>query len=217
MLKDKDIREPLFEFLETEFGKIRIYEEKDIGASRADVLMVTGDSFCGIEIKSDADTFTRLSRQAADYDRYFDYNFAAVGTSHALHVSEHIPPHWGIITVEEIDGKADFYIYRRPQPNPNLNLKLKLSLLWRPELQDIIRKYPFKYEYLRQSKPFVIDKIAAAVPYEQLRQTMSYELFERDYELEMQQINTFRKEVEGKKRAKRRLKHPKRKRRALTQ
>ena len=119
------------------------------------------------------------------------------------------------IIFEEIDGKADFYIYRRPQPNPNLNLKLKLSLLWRPELQDIIRKYPFKYEYLRQSKPFVIDKIAAAVPYEQLRQTMSYELFERDYELEMQQINTFRKEVEGKKRAKRRLKHPKRKRRVL--
>lgn len=28
MLKDKDIREALFDFLEAEYGKIRIFEEK---------------------------------------------------------------------------------------------------------------------------------------------------------------------------------------------
>lgn len=31
MLYDKDIREPLFEFLETTYGKIRILEEKQMG------------------------------------------------------------------------------------------------------------------------------------------------------------------------------------------
>lgn len=48
---DKDIREPLFEFLEETYGKIRIIEEKTMGRSRADIVMVTTDSLWGIEIK----------------------------------------------------------------------------------------------------------------------------------------------------------------------
>ena len=40
MLRDKDIREPLFDFLEEMCGKIRIVEEKQIGKSRADIVMV---------------------------------------------------------------------------------------------------------------------------------------------------------------------------------
>ena len=40
MLYDKDIREPLFEFLEEQYGRIRILEEKQMGRSRADLVMV---------------------------------------------------------------------------------------------------------------------------------------------------------------------------------
>ena len=40
MLRDKDIREPLFDFLEEMYGKIRILEEKQIGKSRADIVRV---------------------------------------------------------------------------------------------------------------------------------------------------------------------------------
>lgn len=68
MLYDKDIREPLFEFLEERFWKIRILEEKQMGRSRADIVMVLPEILVGIEIKSDADTYTRLSRQVRDYD-----------------------------------------------------------------------------------------------------------------------------------------------------
>ena len=39
MLYDKDIREPLFDFLEGMYGKIRILEEKQMGKSRADIVM----------------------------------------------------------------------------------------------------------------------------------------------------------------------------------
>ena len=63
MLYDKDIREPLFDFLEERFGKIRIIEEKRMGRSRADILMVLEGAVMGLEIKSDADTYARLSRQ----------------------------------------------------------------------------------------------------------------------------------------------------------
>ena len=63
MLLDKDIREPLFDFLEERYGKVRILEEKTVGNSRADVVMVIPDKIVGIEIKSDADTYTRLESQ----------------------------------------------------------------------------------------------------------------------------------------------------------
>ncbi len=56
VLKDKDIREPLFEFLEETYGKVRILEEKTMGRSRADLVMVAPECLYGIEIKSDADT-----------------------------------------------------------------------------------------------------------------------------------------------------------------
>ena len=60
LIHDKDIREPLFDYLEETYGKIRILEEKMMGRSRADVVMVTEYALYGIEIKSDADTYARL-------------------------------------------------------------------------------------------------------------------------------------------------------------
>ncbi len=42
---DKDIREPLFDFLEDSFGTVRILEEKRTGSARADVVMITPDYF----------------------------------------------------------------------------------------------------------------------------------------------------------------------------
>ena len=103
-LYDKDIRGPLFDFLESTFGKIRILEEKTIGRTRADVVMITTDFLYGIEIKSDADTYARLKKQIKNYNRYYDRNMVVVGTSHAAHISEHVPEWWGIITVEVKPG-----------------------------------------------------------------------------------------------------------------
>ena len=203
MLKDKDIREPLFAFLEESWGRIRIIEEKNMGGSRADVIMVTPDSFVGIEIKSDADTYTRLAGQVEDYDRYFDMNIIVVGTRHAMHVEEHVPASWGIITVEEVDGRADFYVLRRPKPNPGVDPARKLSLLWRPELQHIVTRH-LKHKYERISKKDVIERILAGVPYETLRVEMSEELFERDYTRIFDEINQVRVEREGKKPRRRR-------------
>ena len=49
---DVEIREPLFLYLETIYGKVRIFEEKNIGKSRADVIAVTDGALIGLEIKS---------------------------------------------------------------------------------------------------------------------------------------------------------------------
>lgn len=180
MLYDKDIREPLFDFLEEQYGKIRIIEEKQMGRSRADAVMVMPLAVCGIEIKSDADTYARLKRQVRDYNQYFDYNYIVVGTSHAMHVREHVPDWWGIITVELEEEKVDFYVLRDAGENPGVNWKKKLSILWRPELAHI-QELSGMPRYRQKSKDFVIDKILLKVPKEDLCRYISEELFERDY------------------------------------
>ena len=195
-LKDKDIREPLFLFLEETYGKVRILEEKVVGRSRADVVMVVQDGVYGLEIKSDADTYTRLADQVKDYDQYFDANIVVVGTSHGEHVPEHVPPYWGIITVELVDGEYDFYVLRTPQPNPKRKWKKKLSLLWRPELAQLTEWNGMpKYKDLGRQK--VSDKILERVPdrisEELLSRQVSDLLFERDYSKVEETLAEYRK------------------------
>lgn len=191
MLRDKDIRDPLFDFMEEKHGKIRIIEEKQMGKSRADIVMVLSDALVGIEIKSDADTYARLAGQVKDYDQYFDYNYVVVGSSHGLHIEEHVPQWWGIITVEEMNGKPDFYVLRECSPNPKRKMDKKIKLLWRTELAHIqaVNMLP---AYKEKSKDFVRKRIVESVPEELLQKQVSEELFERDYTTIEDTIQEFR-------------------------
>ena len=184
MLLDKDIRESLFDFLEEKYGQVRIIEEKTMGKSRADAVMVTRDSLIGIEIKSDADSYTRLSRQVKAYDKFYDYNIVVVGSTHGKHISEHVPKHWGIITVEEINDNHDYYILRKPEPNPKVKWKNKIKILWRPELAKL-QEWNTMPKYKAKSKDFVQKKIVEKIPEkiseEVIKKQVSELLFERDY------------------------------------
>ena len=207
MLYDKDIREPLFDYLEEYYGKIRILEEKRTGRSRADIVMVLPEMLCGIEIKSDADSYTRLSTQVKDYDQYFDMNIIAIGSSHAAHVEEHVPAYWGIITIDEIDGRPDFYYLRLPARNPSMKPLRKIEILWRPELAHIraLNELP---KYAQKSKAFVQEVLVEKVEPSRLSIQISDELFERDYTTIAQQIKSYRQQRSKKKvraRSKRRL------------
>ena len=207
MLYDKDIREPLFDFLEMRFGKLRILEEKRTGHSRADIVMVLPEMLCGIEIKSDADSYQRLASQVKDYDTYFDMNIVAVGSSHAVHVEEHVPSYWGIITIDEVDGKPDFYFLRMPARNPKMQPLRKIEILWRPELAHIqeLNELP---KYAQKSKAFVQAVIVDRVEPSRLSIQISDELFERDYTTIGQQIKEYRQQHSKKKvraKSKRRL------------
>lgn len=192
-LYDRDIREPLFTFLEERFGKIRILEEKKTGSARADVVMVTPGLLYGIEIKSDADSYARLAKQVRNYDWYYDRNIIVAGTSHAAHVQEHVPGWWGIITVEPDEkGEADFYILRKADVNPKVIEKRKITILWRTELNRLLAQNRLP-KYQNKSKLFVQEKLIGKVPKEVLWAQACEELFERDYNTIGQEIREYRK------------------------
>ena len=193
ILYDKDIREPLFGFLEETYGKVRILEEKRTGSARADAVMITPKILYGIEIKSDADTYTRLGKQTKNYDWYYDRNIIVAGTSHGAHIKEHVPKWWGIIMVElDENGEVDFYILREADVNPKVKDKRKITILWRTELNRLLEKNGLP-KYKEKSKLFVQDKLIEKVPGDILWPQAYDELFERDYNTISQEIEEFRR------------------------
>jgi len=197
-LYDKDIREPLFEFLEETFGKVRILEEKRTGSARADVVMITPQFLYGIEIKSDADTYARLDKQVKNYNWYYDRNIVVVGTSHAAHIHEHVPDWWGIITVERNEkGEVDFYILRKADLNPKVKDKRKITILWRTELNRLLEKNHLP-RYKEKSKLFVQEKLIEKIPGDILWPQVYDELFERDYNTIEQEIEEDKEKRRGK-------------------
>lgn len=195
MLKDQDIREPLFDFFDEKFGKVRIIEEKQIAKSRADVMLVLEEKLIGVEIKSDADTYARLAKQVKDYNKFFDYNYVVVGSSHSKHIEEHVPEYWGIIEAISKEESVEFNVLREPEINKRAQrtykMKRKLSILWRPELSHIqeINGMP---KYKQRSKDFVITKIMEKVPWDLLHRQISEELFQRDYNTISEAIKEWR-------------------------
>ena len=193
-LHDTDIREPLFSYLENRFGMIRILEEKTMGKSRADVLMVKEDGIYGFEIKSDADTYARLKRPVRDYDRYYDYNYVVIGTTHVKHIEEHVPVYWGILVADREGDGIDFYEYRAPVKNPKVKWKWKITILWRIELVHIQERNRLP-KYKQKSKKFVQEKIVEKLDEETLQKEFIHELFERDYQLIEEEIRLYKEQI----------------------
>ncbi|MCR1842580.1 sce7726 family protein [Murimonas intestini] len=182
MLYDRDIREPVFDYLEERFGKTRVFEEKTIGKSRADILLLTEKQIIGLEIKSDADTYERLKRQIRDYNKFCDANYIIIGKSHEKHVEEHIPKEWGILTVQARDKNVCIEEKRPAQENLKMKKEQQISLMWRPELQHLLEINHLPV-YRQKSKKFVQQKLLEKLDWENLKIQMCEELFERDYTL----------------------------------
>ncbi len=182
MLYDADIRDGLCLFLEAGCGKARFFDELTMGDSRADLVMVTENGLTGIEIKSDADTYTRLPTQIKDYDKFFDRNVIVVGSSHAEHVAEHVPEDWGILVVNREGSGVDFYELRKAAGNGKAKLRRQLKLLWRRELTHIQEKNGL-HKYAGKRRTFVEKYVLESLPAEKLKADLIEELFERDYTL----------------------------------
>ena len=172
---DKDIREKLYDYLDERYGKVRTIEEKVILKSRADMLAIIDGEIIGIEIKSDSDTYTRLKTQIKDYERFCDKCYVAVGESH-IHVSEHVPDHWGIIVVSSDNVIVD----RDAAVSPKVKINNQLDILWRAELYAVQMKegLPKLSNWKRRD---IYKRLIDTCGEEQVKLDLTEQLFERDY------------------------------------
>jgi len=94
----------------------------------------------GYEIKSGSDTLNRLPRQLAIYSDALQKLTLVVAARH-LHAADMIVPDWcGLIEVNEGPrGGMTFASHRRASMNPDLDPFMLAHLLWRPEVQHLLR------------------------------------------------------------------------------
>jgi hypothetical protein len=148
MLKDIDIRKPLLDrILQQNQGKdFRIIPEMAVcdGQARVDIAVANGKLY-GYEIKSDADTLDRLPLQKSCYDKTFDKIVIVVGTKYKDIIEQHIPDWWGIyIASSKQNGSVVLKEKRRAKHNAEIDAQSLLDLLWRDEVEELLKSYGFK-------------------------------------------------------------------------
>ena len=181
-MNDYEIREAICYYIEyTHPEKYRIIDELVIGEARADIVVVT-DELTGYEIKSDADSYTRLPGQIKEYDRYFQRNYLVVGVNHKMTASKHIPPYWGILCVSESEKGVQVETIREAEQNPKYSQKSQLSLLWRKELKNILKTNNLP-KCTGKTKAYMRKYILERVPKDTLQRQICEEFFERDWTL----------------------------------
>lgn len=150
-LRDIDIRIPLLQKLKSqnEGHSYRIIPEMAVcdGVSRVDVAVANG-RLCGYEIKSDADTLDRLSSQQESYNKTFDRIFIVVGKKFEDIIAQHIPDWWGIY-VATFDKCGEIVIKerKRARKNENISPEALLELLWRDEIEVLLKEWGVKSLY----------------------------------------------------------------------
>lgn len=142
-MRDRDVREALRRRVLAEHTRdpdTLVIDELGLahGSSRVDVAVVNG-RLHGYEIKSDADTLTRLPAQAAAYSAVFDRVTIVAGSKHADHLENLIPCWWGIkIATQGPRGGVRLADRRTPKSNPSVSPVSLAQLLWRDEAIAIL-------------------------------------------------------------------------------
>ncbi len=185
-MNDKSIRKILIAYLQSLNDEIRIYQEKSIGNSICDV-MVVSDCLTGYEIKSDLDNYSRLDEQIIQYNKFFDYNYIVVSQKHLHSAESKVPDFWGIVCI--LDDKVN--VIRKAKQNSRVSRRRQLSILWKIELKNMLIKNNMPL-FAQKEKGYIADRIAASVDTDLLGKQIARELLDRDYSVYEAQDYTIR-------------------------
>lgn len=113
--------------------------EMNVGNSRADICMINGKSMV-FEIKTEYDTFARLSKQLYDYEQVFEYVCLVVPKSKVDSAMLQINQDIGVIFYDQNRlGNIKFYEHRAPKYNYNIDSIKQLNTLTKNELNKLIK------------------------------------------------------------------------------
>lgn len=137
MLRDSDIRpvlRRLVQKLEANSSDTVVIEELGLsrGAARVD-LAVVSCTMHAYEIKSDADSLRRLSKQAAHYGKCFERVSLVLGQKHVGLARQVVPSWWGLMQVGLGGDGPVIRTLRKGRQNPAREARALIELLWREE------------------------------------------------------------------------------------
>ncbi len=135
--------------------------------ARIDIAVING-SLHGFEIKSDADTLTRLPRQSESYNRVFDYLWIACGQKYIEKIKDIVPEYWGILLAETNAEETTIIKIREAMNNPNTSSLAVAGLLWKEEALSLLSEFGFDKGYRSKSRKMICNRLAEVVPFSEL-------------------------------------------------
>ena len=97
-MNEREIVELLEKYFKENDKTCIIKREMSFGDSRFDMFILSGETLIGVEIKGDADSFTRLRTQLLDYIYTCDYVYIATNEKH---LPTSVPPFIGSLVGSE--------------------------------------------------------------------------------------------------------------------
>jgi hypothetical protein len=139
--RDACIRAPLIEWLRSQHpddGSTELIQEFKMPrpSARIDLAVVNGE-LAGFEIKSDADTLSRLNVQVPAFSRFFDRVSIVTTRKHLKETRRKIPAWWGIILYG--DG-GSFRTKRAAKRNQRVDVRSLLFALSKNEIAELGRR-----------------------------------------------------------------------------
>lgn len=128
----------------------------ELGLAHADVIVdvaVINGHLHGFEIKSAADSLSRLPRQIRIYEECLEKLTIVCDKKHLRGVSKLAPDWCGVLQVTKGSrGGIAFETIRSPKLNPHVQTERLAHLLWRPEAVALLRKLEVAPKLLRQPR-----------------------------------------------------------------
>jgi len=176
-LRDSDVRQAAYRRLLTHAQacpNTLVIDELgvDHGSCRIDIAVINGH-IRGVEIKSEADTLERLPRQVAAYGQVVDRALLIVDPKHVTSAMAIVPDWWGIMVAERGTTQGvKFRRVRAERANRGIDPLVLSRLLWRPEVQDILRGLGVPERDLRAPREELYQRLVLLMPLRKLSATI---------------------------------------------
>lgn len=140
----------------------------DHGSCRIDIAVINGH-IRGVEIKAEADTLDRLPRQVVAYGEVVDKALLIVDPKHLASAMSIVPDWWGVMVAERGATRGvKFRRVRTERSNKGIDPLVLARLLWRPEVQDLLRGFGVAERDLRAPREELYRRLVALMPLRKL-------------------------------------------------
>lgn len=140
----------------------------DHGSCRIDIAVINGH-IRGVEIKAEADTLDRLPRQVVAYGEVVDKALLIVDPKHLASAMSIVPDWWGVMVAERGATRGvKFRRVRTERSNKGIDPLVLARLLWRPEVQDLLRGFGVAERDLRAPREELYQRLVALMPLRKL-------------------------------------------------
>ena len=136
------------------------------GRRRIDVAVI-GREISGYEIKSDADSLTRLAGQARDYGLVLDRATLVTAPRHLEGAERTLPSWWGITLAHRPEAALE--TLRKPGANPGADPFALAQLLWRAEAMEELKSRGLARGLSKKARHHVWKTLAESLPRGEIR------------------------------------------------